>query len=331
MDPSERRVTQLPVIITAFKRVDSTRRCLEVLQEVKPPRLYFACDGWRNEQEKDACLEVRALVDLVNWPCDLKTRFSPINRGSKWGMYEAVSWFFENESEGIILEDDILPAISFFPFCEQLLEHYRDDTRIWAINGNNLMPDWPRADQDSYWYNAHGYGAYWGWASWRRSWQRFDLEMKNWPAIRDSEVLDDYFLNAGEKRQATECFEACWNGTNATAWDFQFDFAKVKEGAVNIIPNVNLCRNIGFNDDGTHTVRKNDPRNKKELHEIGFPLRHPDAIAIDPKRDAVYYERYVRPPFFRRFKNRIKGMLPPEVDRAITNWLDQKQRMLGMR
>ncbi len=324
--------TRLPVLITAFKRVDTTRQVFEALRKVHPPRLYFACDGWRNEQEKAKCLEVRALASLVDWPCDLKTRFSPVNRGSKFGMAESLTWFFENEQEGIILEDDIVPAASFFPFCEELLERYRNDERVWAIIGNNLMTEWESRNKDSYWFSAHGYGAYWGWASWRRSWQQFDLGMTKWPTVRDSKVLNEgYYLNSGEREEGNNIFESCWNERIPTAWDYQFDFAKVIARGANIIPSVNLCRNIGFVGEGTHTVHKNDVRNKEELHEVPFPLIHPDTHLIDAERDALYFERYIRPSFVRRLKNLIKELLPETVDKAITAWLDKLQRKLGLR
>ena len=323
--------TRLPVLLTAFKRADTTRKVFEALQAVKPPRLYFACDGWRNEQERQKCMEVRELVSLVDWPCELKTRFSPVNRGSKWGMSESISWFFEHEEEGVILEDDIIPANSFFPFCEELLERYRTDERVWAIIGNNLMTEWVPRNQDSYWFSSHGYGAYWGWASWRRSWAQFDVTMAKWPTVRDSRMLTGYFLNSAEREEGNKIFESCWNENIPTAWDYQFDFAKVIARGANIIPSVNLCRNIGFVGEGTHTVHKNDVRNKEELHEAAFPLVHPSSHLIDPERDALYFERYIRPSFVRRLKNMVKELLPEKVDKAITSWLDALQRKLGLR
>ena len=324
------RPTQLPVLITAFKRVDTTRQVFETLRLARPPRLYFACDGGRNEKEWEQCRAVRALVSLVDWKCELFTRFSEVNRGSKWGMSEAISWFFENEEEGIVLEDDIVPARSFFPFCEELLERYRTDERVWAIIGNNLMTEWPQQNKDSYWFSEHGYGAYWGWASWRRSWQRFDVNMERWPAVRDSEMLDGYFISSAEKDEAMAIFEATWNGAIPTAWDYQFDFAKILDRGMNIIPSVNLCRNVGFVGEGTHTVKENDIRNKEELDEITFPLMHPPNMLVDAPRDKAYFERYVRTPLFRRFKNAIKALLPDQVDKALTPFLGEMQRKLGL-
>lgn len=324
------RPTHLPVLVTAFKRADTTRQVFESLRIARPPRLYFACDGGRNEKEWQQCAEVRALAGMVDWPCELHTRFSDVNRGSKWGMSEAISWFFDHEEEGIVLEDDIVPAQSFFPFCAELLERYRNDERIWAINGNNLMTEWPYQNHDSYWFSEHGYGAYWGWASWRRSWRRFDVNMASWPMVRDSGLLDGYFISAAEKDEAMAIFEATWNGTIPTAWDYQFDLAKILNRGMNIIPSVNLCRNIGFVGEGTHTVKETDIRNKEELHEIDFPLVHPATMLVDAPRDKAYFERYVRTPLFRRFKNAIKALLPDQVDKAITPFLGEMQRKLGL-
>ena len=260
----------------------------------------------------------------------MHTRFYERNKGSKWGMSESISWFFENEEEGIILEDDIHPDITFFYFCQELLERYRDDHRVWAINGNNLMSDWQQSNSDSYYYSSHGYGAYWGWASWRRSWEKFDVKMEQWPALRDSGLLDAYFLSADEREEGMNIFERTWDESIPTAWDYQFDFAKVLEGAYNIIPSKTLTCNIGFGDDGTHTVSANDSRNRSELFSAEFPLIHPMYIMVDRERDLAYFRRFIRTPFFRRFKNNIKSMLPEQVDNAVTPILSRIQRRLGL-
>ena len=155
-----------PVLFIAFNRVQPARKVMEAIREAKPPRLYFACDGPRNEAERNRCEEVRALVSMVDWDCEVFTRFSDVNLGVMMGESIAMDWFFENEEEGIILEDDTWPSQSFFWFCQELLERYRHDERVWCIMGNTMMGgSW---EEDSYYFSAHGYGAYWGWAGWRR-------------------------------------------------------------------------------------------------------------------------------------------------------------------
>ncbi|MCB0791119.1 MAG: nucleotide-diphospho-sugar transferase [Flavobacteriales bacterium] len=326
----ERKGTDVPVLLTAFVRYDTANQVMEALRKIRPARLYFACDGPRNAEDVPRCEKVRSLVELVDWDCDLHTRFSAVNRTSKQGMFEAISWFFEHEEAGIILEDDIVPSPSFFPFCEELLHRYASDERVWAIIGNNLMTEWPVKGDDSYYFSEHGYGAYWGWASWRRVWRKFDLDMKDWPHLRDSGLLDGFFRSAAEKREAMVLLERTWDGRIPTAWDYQFDYGRVTNHALNIIPNVNLARNIGFGELGTHTVKSTDPRNKEELHEVTFPLVHPRFMMVDQQRDMEYFRRYIRTPYFRLFKDAVKKALPQPVSEVVTPVLSKLQRRLGI-
>lgn len=320
---------RIPVLFIAFKRYEESRAVMEGIRAAKPPRLYFACDGARNEKEAADVQRVRDLVKLVDWPCELKTRFSETNQTVKFGPPAAISWFFENEEEGIILEDDCKPVLSWFWFAQEMLERYRHDERIWIIMGNNLMPEWPAHDRESYYYSAHGYGAYWGWASWRRMWKKYDLHMKEWPVLRDSGLLNGHFLDKSEAREGLHLLECSWNG-RIHSWDFQLDYGRIMNGGMNIIPNVNLIRNIGFGDGSTHTGSYLDPRNKDAAGEMTFPLKHPRFMVCDKERDLAYFEKYIEPSTLRRFKNRLKRVLPKEVDRAITPMLGRLQRKLGI-
>jgi hypothetical protein len=318
-----------PVLFIAFKRYEASKAVMEAIRTARPPRLYFACDGPRNEAERADCDLVRSLTALVDWPCELHTRFSETNQSVKFGPPAALDWFFGQEEEGIVLEDDCRPAQSFFWFCQELLERYRHDERIWIVIGNNLMTEWAVTGQDSYYFSNHGYGAYWGWASWRRMWQQYDLHMRQWPALRDSGLLDGHYLTRGEMRQANSLLEQSWNG-RIHSWDFQLDFGRIANGALNIIPNTNLVRNIGFGDHSTHTMSERDPRNKENLQELQFPLRHPRFFLVDAERDLAYFSRYIEPNRFRRFKDAIKGLLPGGLDKALTPHLSRWQKRLGL-
>ncbi|MFT3886355.1 MAG: nucleotide-diphospho-sugar transferase [Flavobacteriales bacterium] len=321
---------RLPVLITAFARYDTTREVFRSVREARPPRLYFACDGPRTEEEREKCDRVRSLVELVDWDCEVFTLFHERNKGTKYGMAQNITWFFDNEEEGIILEDDIVPAQSFYWFCQDVLEKYRDDERIWAIIGNNLIADEETGDAHSYWLSAHGYGAYWGWASWRRSWKKFDVDMLEWPKVKDTPLIQDYFLAPSERKEGTFLFENTWNRNIPTAWDYQFDFAKVLDGAVNVIPNVNLCRNIGFGAGGTHTVSVHDVRNKDVIAEARFPLRHPERLEVDLDKDLRYFEAFILPSRYSRWKMRVKKALPDPLVRGVKPLVSGLQRKLGL-
>lgn len=318
-----------PVLLIAFNRYDSTRQVMEAIRQARPPRLYFACDGPRNDQERARCERVRSLVELVDWPCELRTRFSDANLGVKHGEASAMTWFWENEQEGIVLEDDTLPVQSFFWYCQELLERYRDDERIWCIMGNNLMSEWPAKDPGAYYFSAHGYGAYWGWAGWRRVWKHYDVDMKDWPEVYRSGTILGHFMDRGEAREAYKLFHHTHVG-DIRSWDYQFDLGRILNHALSIIPNTNLIRNIGFGAEGTHTVSEADRRNKVDEAEIGLPLVHPRHMLVDVERDLAYFERYIRPTLFRRVKNRIKNLLPEGMDAAITPFFSRLQKHLGL-
>jgi hypothetical protein len=318
-----------PVLFIAFNRYDSARQVLEAIRQARPPRLYFACDGPRNEAERARCERVRSLVELVDWECDLKTKFSEVNLGVKMGESTAMDWFWENEEEGIVLEDDTLPAQSFFWYCQELLEHHRHDDRVWCIMGNNLMTEWEARGPESYYWSAHGYGAYWGWAGWRRVWRKYDVDMKDWPGVRDSGMLMGHFLSKGEMKEAYKLFEATYQGI-IRSWDYQMDFQRILHRGVTCIPNVNLIRNIGFGADGTHTVSERDRRNKEDMAEMPLPLVHPRHMLVDARRDLAYFERYIEPTGFRKFKDAIKSLLPEKLDEAVTPFFSKLQKQLGI-
>ncbi len=321
--------THLPVLVTAFNRHEPLQEVFKALRKVKPPRVYFGCDGPRHELDKPKVERVRALTEMVDWPCELHTLFHEENLGCQMGMVANISWFFEHEEEGIILEDDIIPHPSFFRFCQELLEKYRHDERIWAIIGNNLSPGDQEKDADTYWLSAHGYGAYWGWASWRRVWRQFDVHMRRWPEVKDTKEFNSYFLSKAERKEAKMLFEETHNGGIPTAWDYQMDFAKILAGAVNIIPEVSLCKNIGFTSEATHTVSAKDHRSRNEISSAKFPLRHPQELALDPVRDLAYFEAHVLPSRLQRLKNKLKLIVPDQVGQKLGPMMGKLWQKLG--
>lgn len=297
-----------PVLLIAFNRIGPTRQVFNAIRAARPTRLYMACDGPRNAEETERCEEVRALAREVDWPCELHTRFNERNLGLRKGVSSAIAWFFEHEPEGIVLEDDTLPVPTFFPFCQELLERYRDDERIWVIMGNNLMDDWPGGTEGSYYFSAHGYGAPWGWASWRRVWAHYDVDMGGWPELKRSPLLRDFFLDRREEEDVHSMFDYVHCG-RMNSWSYQLDITRVMNHGLNIIPAVNLIRNIGFGVDGTHTVDLSDPRNKDTARDIPFPLRHPRFMMLDARRDRAYFRRFIGSTPSYRFKRSVKTLL----------------------
>ncbi len=245
-----------PVLLLVFNRPAFTNKVIEILKEVQPSRLFIAADGPRdgNNQDEKMCQETRKVViQNINWNCEVKTLFRENNLGCGLALSSAISWFFEHVEEGIILEDDVLPELSFFGFCQQLLERYRNDPEIFVIAGNNRMTDnqYSRIE-GSYFFSA--YSLIWGWATWRRAWNKysFQLDPENLSPLKT--LLRDYYkFKPSEVFYWVYIYERMCRMMVDT-WDYQLTFSVWLNKGKCIIPRKNLVKNIGFGERATHTI-----------------------------------------------------------------------------
>ena len=267
------------VLFLIFKRPDTTKQVFEAIRKAKPPRFYVAADGPRVDEpgEEEKVEQVRRIATQVDWDCAVKILFRDKNLGCKIAVSSAIDWFFENEEEGIILEDDCLPSQSFFWFCETLLERYKDDNRIMHIAGMTYVP----SKDYSYSYHFVRVGGIWGWASWRRAWQLYELDMESWPYAQEENTIDDLFIGEKEAQKIYESwFKIAYQ--NDFTWDYQWTYTKVINNSINIMPAKNLVVNLGHgSEEATHTHLKDDRYLNMKLDEIGLPLKHPRFIVID--------------------------------------------------
>jgi hypothetical protein len=298
------------VLLLVFNRPDTTRQVFEAIRAARPPRLYVSADGPRRNKdgESSICEEVRRLATAVDWPCEVKTMFREKNLGCRLGVSTGISWFFEQEEEGIILEDDVLPLPGFFNYCDELLEKYRNDERIGTIGGCNLISNLSNPTA-SYFYSI--YSNIWGWASWRRVWKHYDVEMKAWPTWRKQDRLSKYL---GRNRMVNTYFQRCFDIThkgNLNTWDYQLSFTCFSLGLLTIIPSYNQIRNLGFGLDGTHMnagtpipsyIAESIP------HPITFPLSHPVYVKRNEEMDALLDSVLHRVSSFDILKDRIKSL-----------------------
>jgi len=279
------------VLFLVFNRPETTQQVFNAIREAKPPRLYVAADGPRTnrEGEHERCKEVRRIATTVDWACEVKTLFRKENLGCKMGVSGGINWFFEHEEEGIILEDDVLPVPSFFPYCDELLEYYREEKRIGLISGNNFIYDlYPH--QESYYFSRYPF--IWGWATWRRAWQLYDVMMHSWPEFRDNIGIKS--ISDGNK-----LFETYWIDifnnvyqNRIDTWDYQWTFTCWYYGMISIIPLHNQNHNLGFGAGATHTTTtKPDFINNSIPKSLTFPLHHPECIEIKSDVDALIDQR----------------------------------------
>lgn len=275
-----------PILLIIFNRPETTIEVFNSIKLSKPTKLYIAADGPRSSvvSDKLLCEKTREIVNQIDWNCNVRTLFRESNLGCKIAVSEAISWFFENETEGIILEDDVVPISSFFPFCDELLEKYRYANNIGSITGNNLISEYFNP-KESYFFSH--YANIWGWATWKRVWDNYDVDLRNWKTDKTSGVIDMFsdntpFFSAYWKDQ----IDAIYSGKMDT-WDFQFFLTCWKLNALCIVPKNNLIQNIGFGKLATHTTGS-EPKCVTESYpkELSFPLTHPSKIyrSIDADR-----------------------------------------------
>jgi hypothetical protein len=296
---------ETPVALFVFNRPDTTRRVFQAIAQVQPARLLIVADGPRPEQLSDAksCQEVRDIVSRVDWPCEVSTNFAGSNLGCQERMISGLNWVFSLVEEAIILEDDCLPDLSFFPFCRELLERYRGDSRIAYISGANLVEMYLNTS-DSYFFSE--IGGIWGWATWRSEWQRYDRHLNDWPKLRDGKMLSEIFDQPKAVAFWNGIFDAMHEKRGPNTWDYQWLYTCLKNHSLAAVSSVNLIANIGFGQYATHTAEI-DPRLTVPSSHVAFPLTHPTSFVPLRSLDRLLQSLYFTPIHrrFLRILNRI--------------------------
>lgn len=270
-------------LILAFNRPDHLLRLITRLREVRPSRIYLAVDGPRPDRigEQEAVLACRRAVEEIDWPCRVETLFQEANLGCGLGVATAVSWFFSHEERGIILEDDIIPDVSFFPFCSELLERYANDPRVFAISGCNYVP--PEAMSSTGAYRFSRVPHIWGWATWRRSWESHDLDIQDWRRrLPAKELWRAGGRSLGGFAYWTSTFELLAR-KQVDTWDGQLVLASMAADQWTATSNVNLVENLGFGSEATHTVRR--PDYLRPVEAINVPTEAVPVV-VDERADA---------------------------------------------
>lgn len=278
-----------PILILFWRRSTAVARLIERLRPLAPTRLFLACDGPRsnNSREAEQVEQTRKLIEeAIDWPCTVEKRYSNINQGCKHGPGNGINWFFSRVEEGIILEDDCLPELSFFSYCQSLLDRYRHDTRVWQISGNNFVEQFTTGPES---YAFSGYTTTWGWATWRRCWNAYDIDMKAWPNVKESGLLRHAFEGEDELNYWTRIWDRLYTDHYPVAWDYQWNFLCFTNGGLSAIPKHNLVSNIGFGEGATHCLDTEDPRAELESSEL-TDLIHPEFVLRNWQLDRAIYE-----------------------------------------
>lgn len=290
----------VPILFITFNRLDTSRQVFEAIKRQQPEKLYLFSDGPRKEksEEAKAVHEVRTwLTSQINWPCEVQTLFLDHNMGPRYAIGHAVNWLFEHEEEGVIFEHDCLPHPSFFPFCEELLERYKNEHRVMHISGNNYL--FGRIQHNtSYYFSKHNIS--WGWATWKRAWKFYDADMQEYKA-RGEELINVLSKRKRVRAYWTNILNRVYTGQIST-WDFQWTFNMWCNHGFAIVPEKNLVKNIGYGDQAIHTGNSKDKLARLPLYAMEFPMSHPKTIQPDEFADDYYIENIIYPVFFLRLR-----------------------------
>ena len=320
--------TRTPVALIIFRRADNTKRVFERIAQAKPPKLFIYADGPSPSRpgEAEKCAAARAVVEQISWDCEVVRDYSATNMGPWKRIATGITAAFKEVDELIILEDDCLPDPTFFRFCDELLERYRHDERVMHIVGNHLHPTSPRPIPHSYSFTWHNIA--WGYATWRRAWQHFDLSVPVWPQLRETDFLEQIVKNPVAVESYRKIFNSLHdNPGEFDGYDWAWSFACWSQGGLSILPDTTMVQNIGFDPDSTHFVGcEKDPRAAMVAAPMQFPLRHPPYVLRDRAADDYLIDTYwdpKTPPLsrYRKFRQAVGGLLPPRIRRTGSKWL----------
>ena len=298
-----------PVAFIIFNRINKVKKVFEAIRQAKPPKLYLISDAPREyvEGEKEKVAAVREYVENhIDWECEVFKNYAETNMGCGKRPYSGINWVFECEEEAIFLEDDCLPDQTFFIYCQEMLEHYRDDERIMTIGGTNLATEYQTTEPYLFTKVPH----LWGWASWRRAWKLYDFELKDWekqkknPKFREIFPLKSYWVYMSE-------FDVLSKGGH-DAWDYQMMYATILNDKLNIAAGKNYIQNIGFDEEATHTVEgtSNEPI---QINQCKFPIPFRKEVVWDKNYDMVYFKKTNRHGLIVK----IKSILGLDINKSI--------------
>jgi hypothetical protein len=284
---------QTPILFLIFNRPDTTQRVFDAIRKAQPRQLFVAADGARKNKEGEAqkCAATRDIIRQVDWECEVKTLFREENLGCGRAVSSAITWFFDNVEEGIILEDDCLPHPSFFPYCENLLERYRDNEKVMVISGDNFNTTQHNTTQHnttaSYYFSAFNF--IWGWATWRTAWNKYIFDAQKIPVKSFAKSIRRYFRHSSIRWYWWMIFYQMRQHKIDT-WDYPWTFSIWINRGLSIVPYTNMISNIGFGADATHTTAAENNKANLPAFDIGA-LVHPSEIKQCKEADEYFCKR----------------------------------------
>ncbi|MFD2515638.1 class I SAM-dependent methyltransferase [Pontibacter locisalis] len=280
-----------PVLFLIFNRPDLTRQVFAKIREAKPKVLFVAADGPRFDKEGEAenCNLARKIATDIDWDCKVETLFRDVNLGCGRAVSEAISWFFNNVEQGIILEDDCLPTPSFFTFCDLMLNKFKDDKRIMMVSGFNHLGNWKTENAD---YFFSQLGSIWGWATWKRAWNLNMDSKSDWETALKQEVLKNIMWTDAQAFHRENVTDLTFRGVIDT-WDYKWTFYRLANSGLSILPSKNLIINIGFGEDATHTITQDSKFDNLMTYNFNYSaFKEPEFVYVDREYDLQVFNKF---------------------------------------
>lgn len=270
----------IPILLLVFKRADLTQQVFDRVREIRPRQLFISADGARSHKagEAEQVAATRQIFEAVDWDCEVKTLYRTENLGCRKAVSGGINWFFEHVERGIILEEDCIPDLSFFPFVKAMLERYGNDDNIMSISGLNLIQNQFLDLPTSYLFSKFVF--YWGWATWRSAWQKMDVDMKRFPEFVEKNYISRLLADKEAQQYLQQKFHETHTKQN-DSWAYAWFYSCILNNGLSIVPKNNLIENLGFGEDATHTQFAESAFLAKAT-PLPFPLVHPKTVEAAP-------------------------------------------------
>lgn len=280
-----------PVVLIIYHRPELMINVIESLRSVRPSKIFVIADGPKDKSDEIRCDETRNLIKSIDWKCNIYKNYSSKNLGLRKRVVTGLNWVFSKVDRAIILEDDLKINKSFYRFCEEMLERYKNDKKIISVAGNNFL--FGRHNiTEGYFFSRYIHS--WGWATWRRAWKLYDDKMTDWPKVKESGELKNKIKNPFIYLYWTNRFDLTYKRL-VNSWAYCWTYTSFINNKLTIVPSVNLVSNIGIGSRATHTMDKNKVMNVP-TKTVNFPLKHPMVVKRDGVADSITeWTLYVTP------------------------------------
>lgn len=280
-----------PLVFLTFNRPEATERGLHVIRQYRPNELYLVSDGPRegNACDQELVQRTRDVLDSVDWPCTVVRDYSAVNLGAGRRVASGLDNAFAAYEHAIVLEDDLVADDSFFSFCESMLERYADDERVMHVNGSGYpLAKTPGGAS----YRFSKLNLCWGWASWRRAWQRFQFDLGALDRDLVMRRIDQAFPNNKQANYWKNIFQYTHEHSH-DIWDFQWVFAMTLHRGLAVTPTSNLVLNTGFTPEATNTPTMPHWYADMTLQSLSHAgaLVHPRKVDVDWDYDTYVMNR----------------------------------------